>query len=800
MCVVLGVVLAVAYSNLDCYQVGLCYSNSLPSVDHFVGREEDIHNITGYLDFTTLDVQVVHIVGPPGFGKSTLAMKIGNALVRKWVKVFYLDLRQNMVMDIDSLSEKIYLTMVEERKSIVKLSDLEKKLRKQHSKTLIILDNCDELLESISKDVFVANLRRLMAASPQRKVRYITTSQQWVVLVGNFRLHFINNLSSNAATELLTTLAPRLTNHHKIQIASLTGNVPLALMVIGAIFTIPDAPSPEKVINELQNDPLHASSPALVDVSVDTSIRIAYSYLTKDLQLLCSNLSQFPGSFSEDSARYIFSFDPDMLQQLVQRSLLQTSHGRNRYYFHPLLRTFFIKQITSKELQEYFDTKFQKYVVLILKSVITMYEHSQLYLLDEEKHNIMHMFHLFETTQHTNNTFNFIKVSFNAVEKGVLQKRLLPEEIYDISLKMLKVLHRYHPREIASIISFFDTYITLNLFVAKQQWPGQKQEAIKTLVSGRRFVDEGYQLNNITIETFTIYYNLLTQYYNESGDDKRSAEIHSHMLSTIHGKLQHCYPNCDYLSISIAYENVGDKMQAFKFRELVYQKQWSVLNDMQRAHVILKLYNDYTNTSIGNDAMKKEHFSTLFFPQIYEYLLSASSSEYSEDVYYEAIDILRTWNKVEELVELQMIMIKHTKLCTEYACTWSFKRGIFFAMKRFAILHFLDNDPLYTCSFKCATDYTDLAEEAYERQCYYLAIWAGKQRCNLFEKLGEPYSVLQHVPASISVMSYKEIEGKYADVWPILKKALHHTNRAIKYEFVNFEFKIYKNEIMPGIR
>ena len=56
------------YYNRDCYQLGVCYSKSLPSVDNFVGREEDIRNITGYLDFTTSDVQVVHIVGPPGFG------------------------------------------------------------------------------------------------------------------------------------------------------------------------------------------------------------------------------------------------------------------------------------------------------------------------------------------------------------------------------------------------------------------------------------------------------------------------------------------------------------------------------------------------------------------------------------------------------------------------------------------------------------------------------------------------------------------------------------------------------------
>ena len=124
--------IAVAWYNTDCYQLGLCYSKSLPSVSHFVGREEDIINITGYLDFYTSDVQVVHIVGPPGFGKSTLAMNIGQIFVRKWVKVHYVDVRQKMVRDIDTLAEKIVFSMVESRKTRVKFSDLDEKIIKQH--------------------------------------------------------------------------------------------------------------------------------------------------------------------------------------------------------------------------------------------------------------------------------------------------------------------------------------------------------------------------------------------------------------------------------------------------------------------------------------------------------------------------------------------------------------------------------------------------------------------------------------------------------------------------------------------
>ena len=115
--VVLAAVCLAIWWNSDCYHLGTCYSRSLPRVDTFVGREEDIRNITGYLDFTSSDVEVVHIVGPPGFGKSTLAKKIGHYFLWKGVKVYYTDVRA--ITNLDTVAEKVMLSIVDSLKHMV---------------------------------------------------------------------------------------------------------------------------------------------------------------------------------------------------------------------------------------------------------------------------------------------------------------------------------------------------------------------------------------------------------------------------------------------------------------------------------------------------------------------------------------------------------------------------------------------------------------------------------------------------------------------------------------------------------
>ena len=116
--------------------------------------------------------------------------------------------------------------------------------------------------------------------------------------------------------------------------------------------------------------------------------------------------------------------------------------------------------------------------------------------------------------------------------------------------------------------------------------------------------------------------------------------VHTHILATIHNELDHCYPHCDYFSIS---ESIGDNVHAFHFRKRAYEHQWSSLHSMHQAKLSIDLYNDY---SLGNSVSQAEQFSNIITENVYDYLLLATGSEYIEDVYYDASSELKIWKNM----------------------------------------------------------------------------------------------------------------------------------------------------------
>ena len=736
-------------------------------MDTFVGREEDIRNITGYLDFTSSDVQVVHIVGPPGFGKSTLAKQIGHILLRKGVKVHYADIRA--ITNLDTVAEKIMLSIVDSTKHKVTFDHLERWVHKQYSNNLLILDNCDEMIET-HEDEFLGAIRTLALSSYTRSVRYILTSQKWEADVGNYyQLHAIYNLSCEAASQLLGKLAPSLTDVQKMQIAELTGNVPLALDVVGALFKFPNAPTVEEVIHGLRENPVTTLSSSKIHPKLDVSIGLAYSYLSPELKQLCLNLSQFPGTFSGESAFAIFDMNSELqttsrywsrliqLHMLVQRSLLQYNNALKRFHFHQLIQKYFL-HVSSQELEssislkQHFKNKFQLHFALTLSNILD--DHLAVTILDDEKHNFQYMFSLFNTAKHVNNTYFGVKVTLVAIQMNILRLRFNPTELRNISWSMLTALESYTDTERVSE-SFLETYVDVIIETAKLESLHRNADfALEVLSLRQRSIDDGYKMQLVTNNTYIMFYRVLAQYYQESGQKENATLCHTHILATIHNELDHCYPHCDYFNISIAYESIGDSVHAFQFRKLAYEHQWSSLHYIYQAKLSIDLYNDYSNVLLGNSLSEAEQFSSIITETIYEYLLLATGSEYIEDIYYDAVDFFRSKNMEEHVMQLQVKM----SAIIQNRCDLRNSEGV----------------------MKCSNHFTSIMYRAWKRQCYHLIIESGTSLLNLYHQKRFSFTFMQI--STFIGKSYYQI-GNYSNAQFWLKQAVLSVNEGLKYEY-----------------
>ena len=387
------------------YHMNLLDSKSLPFQDHkvFVGRELSKREIIQ--EIYEQRPPIISIVGPPGFGKSTLAIHIGHAMVADGMLVNYVDMSE--VSSKQALAEKLLAgdagIVAIKNITVERLYVWAKGL---NYRTLLILDNCDVILHNTTD--LQAVVEKLLESSPRLKI--LITSRKKVVQLDQF-MYPLENLSSEASC----TLLQRVTYHDDLNsttcesIASLTGNVPLALQVVGAILNDANSPDVMTIVHKLERDIIPTLSPEdlPVEICVNTSINLSYQYLTPHLQTIGRYLANFPGSFDKKAACSILisvsnnnitcSEIAEYLEELVKRSLLECDRRRHRYQFHALIREFFLavsKEATGENEANHFLIHFRLFYTSVLQNLTEQFidNHVQaLTELDMERHNILHL-------------------------------------------------------------------------------------------------------------------------------------------------------------------------------------------------------------------------------------------------------------------------------------------------------------------------------------------------------------------------------------------------------------------------
>jgi predicted ATPase/class 3 adenylate cyclase len=295
-----------------------------------IGRKKELADV---LRAILEGARIVTVTGPGGVGKTRLALEVALELSGHFADgVRWVGLAP--IRDPQLVLPAIATAVGAEQ-------DLEDELRRQH--VLLLLDNVEQVVDAATD---VATLQR---ACPD--LTLLVTSRE-PLHVGGEREYPLAPLAEAPAVELLRqraeSSAPDFTADYGalVQICDRLDRLPLAIELAAARTK---AMSVDVLLQRLeQRLPLLTSRRRDVEERQQTlraTIEWSYELLAREEQQLFARLGVFAASFQLEAAEVICSADLDVLQSLVDKSLLR--HGDEARYF--MLAT--IKELALEKLR-----------------------------------------------------------------------------------------------------------------------------------------------------------------------------------------------------------------------------------------------------------------------------------------------------------------------------------------------------------------------------------------------------------------------------------------------------------------
>ncbi|MBO4207022.1 ATP-binding protein [Micromonospora echinofusca] len=344
------------------------------AVPDFVGRTVELDRLRRYAADATPDgpapVAVVH--GPPGLGKSTLAVHAASQLRDTFPDgVFFLDLRgidATPVPPAEGLARLLLALGIGPRRMSADLAERSAQFRAalRERRSIVVLDNAGS----------EAQVRPLLPGAGS-SLLLITSRRALTGLDGVLRLP-LSPFSATESAELLVGMvgrnSDRVTPPALAEVAGLCENLPLALRLAGNRLVSRPGWTMAHLAARLSDADRRLATLTAGDLGVEAAFGLSYAQLTDSARQTFRRLSLVPGEdFAAPLAAVLaqcsVSAVEDHLDELADLGLLQADRG-DRFRFHDLIRLFARNRLRNEEPDSYQRAARDRMVRWLLETVV----------------------------------------------------------------------------------------------------------------------------------------------------------------------------------------------------------------------------------------------------------------------------------------------------------------------------------------------------------------------------------------------------------------------------------------------
>lgn len=340
-----------------------CTPDKIP---HFVGRTEECRIILDHL--TNKDSRLVNVWGPPGFGRTSVAINVAHHLREMEIPVYFTSLR-GMERKDDLVSKILSIfTNTKQAPHISPSHWLLQSLQQLDSPFVLILDNADDLLESgdakLKEDV-LRFIEDILARCSHINL-LLTTRESLSYLSHKLPIYLerVGVLDEVASGELVKSLLSDASELDRNSIVKECGQVPLAMRLMCSTVTEQHV-AVNELLEELNISPLVEvldNDGFSDDVRLKTIINSSFQRLPVHEKDAFVSFAVFPGCFGIDEAKSVLNLETlpqtkKIIRSLERKALIDCSENFSSFTIHSLLRSFIDeRRITDQETGAVFLT------------------------------------------------------------------------------------------------------------------------------------------------------------------------------------------------------------------------------------------------------------------------------------------------------------------------------------------------------------------------------------------------------------------------------------------------------------